>query len=113
LATGGWGESARTKLRHAGIEFDDFAFTSADDAPARTDIMKACWKCVADRGVPITETVYVGDGVWDAEASRTLGWQFVGIGDGTRAERLKGAGAREVFADFRDHQAVLAALGAG
>jgi phosphoglycolate phosphatase-like HAD superfamily hydrolase len=33
-------------------------------------------------------TVYVGDGVWDARACRSVGIPFIGIGTGSRATRL-------------------------
>src|SRR5262249_39171334 len=79
LATGGWEASAKLKLHHAGIDADGLAFASADDAVARTDIMKACHKQVASRGALITETIYIGDGLWDAKAASVLRWFFIGI----------------------------------
>lgn len=107
LATGGWNASARAKLRSAGIDAGGRPFASADDAQARTDIMKTC----RDRaGTLFTDITYVGDGVWDARAAADLGWRFVGIAAGERAARLREAGAVAVFADFSDPDGVLAAL---
>jgi FMN phosphatase YigB (HAD superfamily) len=47
-------------------------------------------------------TVYVGDGVWDARACRSVGIPFIGIGTGSRATRLSAEGAVCVFPDFND-----------
>jgi phosphoglycolate phosphatase-like HAD superfamily hydrolase len=46
--------------------------------------------------------VYVGDGVWDARACRSVGIPFIGIGTGSRATRLSAEGAVCVFPDFND-----------
>jgi phosphoglycolate phosphatase-like HAD superfamily hydrolase len=53
-------------------------------------------------GASFTSTVYVGDGVWDARASRSVGIPFIGIGTGSRATRLFAEGAVYVFPDFSD-----------
>src|SRR4051812_11629393 len=44
LATGGWGPSARLKLRAAGISLDDTLFACADDAASRADIVRVALK---------------------------------------------------------------------
>ncbi|MDB5318843.1 MAG: Haloacid dehalogenase domain protein hydrolase [Phycisphaerales bacterium] len=111
LATGAWSESARAKLHHARLDVEDLAFASADDAESRIDIMTACRDRAASSGMPISETIYVGDGIWDAQASHALGWRFIGIAQGIRAEQLRQAGASKVFADFRNPQTVLSGLG--
>lgn len=77
IATGGWGESARLKLRSSGINTDDIAIATCDDSPARTEIMRAAlWKL----GGQIDSVTYFGDGVWDIEACHQLGWNFVAVG---------------------------------
>ena len=43
---------------------------------------------------------YVGDGTWDVEAARQLGWNFIGVGAGEAADQLKRAGAETVIPDF-------------
>jgi phosphoglycolate phosphatase-like HAD superfamily hydrolase len=43
---------------------------------------------------------YVGDGAWDLQASQELGWRFIGIADGARAEQLKLAGADLIRKNF-------------
>lgn len=112
LATGGWAESAQTKLQHAGIDVEGLAFASADDAEAKVQIMTICRQRVASlANVDCLPTVtYIGDGLWDARAAAQLGWQFIGISSGSRAEQLRIAGARRVFEDFSDSEMVLRAI---
>lgn len=110
LATGGWSGSAWAKLKSAGIDVAGLPVTAADDAEPRTDIMLQC-RALAAQQTDITETIYVGDGLWDAQAAKDLGWGFVGIGSGERAQQLRAAGAAHVLDDFRDQPAVLAAVG--
>ncbi len=104
LATGGWLESARLKLHRAGLGEREFPLASASDARSREAIMALAAKRVAARwGVPgFQSIVYVGDAVWDVKAARRLGWHFVGIGSGERAERLRSEGAQCVIADYCD-----------
>jgi phosphoglycolate phosphatase-like HAD superfamily hydrolase len=107
LATGGWRESARLKLRHAGLGERELPLASASDACVREVIMAlavkraaACW------GVPgFRSVVYVGDAVWDVRAARNLGYHFIGIGSAGRAARLRGEGAQCVIADYADQAA--------
>jgi phosphoglycolate phosphatase-like HAD superfamily hydrolase len=101
LATGAWRDSARIKMASAGLCFDDHPAASADDAHDRESIMRISKQRAVERhGVPFVSTVYVGDGVWDARACRTLGIPFIGIGSGARATRLASEGAVRVFKDF-------------
>ena len=74
LATGGWRDSARLKMASAGMCFDDHPAASADDALDRESIMRLSKQRAAERyGESFACTVYVGDGVWDARASRSVG----------------------------------------
>jgi phosphoglycolate phosphatase-like HAD superfamily hydrolase len=85
LATGGWRDSARLKMTSAGMCFDDHPAASADDALDRESIMKLSKQRAAERyGESFAYTVYVGDGVWDARACRSVGIPFIGIGTGVR-----------------------------
>lgn len=82
IATGGWEHTALMKLRAAGYEVTGVALASADDAFVRTEILDK-----ARTRLPVSEmTVYVGDGDWDRRACESLGWTFVGIGDGVRGQ---------------------------
>ena len=103
LATGGWRDSARLKMASAGMCFDDHPAASADDALDRESIMRLSRQRAAERyGESFACTVYVGDGVWDARACRSVGIPFIGIGTGSRATRLSAEDAVCVFPDFSD-----------
>lgn len=111
LATGGWSSCARIKMASAGMCFDDHPAASSDDAHDRESIMKISSRRAVDRhGMPFASTVYVGDGVWDAGACRTLGITFIGIGSGERATRLVSEGAACVFQNYADADLFLESL---
>jgi phosphoglycolate phosphatase-like HAD superfamily hydrolase len=108
LATGGWRDSARLKMASAGMCFDDHPAASADDALDRESILRLSMQRATERyGESFACTVYVGDGVWDARACRSIGISFIGIGAGSRATRLSAEGAVCVFPDFSDADIVL------
>jgi phosphoglycolate phosphatase-like HAD superfamily hydrolase len=52
----------------------------------------------------LEDSVYVGDGVWDARACRALGIPFIGIGRAGQADKLLEEGAVRVFADLADSE---------
>ncbi len=102
IATGGWEHSARLKMKLSGLDQFDLPLASSDDAMARTDIMQlAAQKIFKKQADPATKMTYVGDGTWDLEASRQLGWDFIGISTGIKAQQLLQAGAPFVQADYR------------
>jgi len=111
FATGSWGDSARLKMASAGMCFDGHPAASADDALERESIMELSKRRAREcYGEPFAGTVYVGDGVWDARASRALGIPFIGIGSGVRAARLASEGAVRVFQDFSEDGLLLETL---
>jgi beta-phosphoglucomutase-like phosphatase (HAD superfamily) len=76
IATGGWGHTARMKLREAGFTMDGVPLACSDDHHERTGIMTRCRE-----QLPAAEhCIYIGDGVWDKAASEQLGWRFIGVG---------------------------------
>jgi beta-phosphoglucomutase-like phosphatase (HAD superfamily) len=79
VATGGWEETARLKLRHVGIDDARVALASSSDAAARTAIMRLAAER-ALRGATAVRTTYFGDGPWDRRASAELGYEFVAVG---------------------------------
>lgn len=79
FATGGWAESARMKLEAAGISFPAIPLASASDHYSRTEIMRQA-EGLADNGHYDSRT-YFGDGPWDQQASRSLGYNFVSVGN--------------------------------
>ena len=107
MATGAWEPSARLKLRAIGLDTDGTALTTSSDAATRIEILELAVRRTAQDH---SRVVSIGDGAWDVEAARRLGWPFIGIGTGARAERLRNAGARVVLADLSDTEALLDAL---
>ena len=101
VATGGWKETATMKLRAVGLDPDALNIASGSDAESRVEIMRiAARRALAGRRVD--RKTYFGNRPWDREASRQLGWDFIGIGrdveHGTR------------FDDFLDHEAIAEVL---
>ena len=82
VATGGWKHTAKMKLRHAGFDLRNTVLFSSDDSDERVEIMK---KCLSALGDGFHRIIYVGDAVWDIQATKKLGWHFIGVGP-----RLKG-----------------------
>lgn len=77
IATGGWRQSAHTKLTTAGFDLDGIPVATSDDAIDRADIMRFALDALGSEFASVT---YYGDGAWDREASRTLGWNFRAVG---------------------------------
>jgi phosphoglycolate phosphatase-like HAD superfamily hydrolase len=102
LATGAWRDSARLKMASAGLCYDDYPVASSDDALDRETIIRLSMRRAAERYGGFSDTVYVGDGVWDARACRSLGIPFIGVATDGRAARLAAEGAVCVFPDFSD-----------
>ena len=111
LATGGWGPSARLKLRAAGLGIDDALLACADDGISRADIVELA-KCRAESfyGTRFDRVVSIGDGVWDVDTAAALCLPFIGIARDEKAMRLREAGAQVVFPDYQDVDAFVEAL---
>jgi phosphoglycolate phosphatase-like HAD superfamily hydrolase len=80
IATGGFEESAKLKLKAVGINTQGCAFASSSDHYSRTEIMKIAKSRVNDNPVFESKT-YFGDAEWDQKASETLGYSFILVGD--------------------------------
>ena len=101
IATGDWEPSSKFKLGRAGLPVEDIPFACSDDAVARAEIIETA----VDRARRTFDTdfdsiVYVGDGVWDVRAARACEIEFVGVGTGRHAQRLRDAGAETVLSDL-------------
>ncbi len=110
LATGAWRDSARLKMASAGLCYDHYPAASSDDAFDRESIIRLCMRRAAERYGRVGSTVYVGDGVWDARACRSVGIPFIGVATDDRAARLSAEGAACVFPDFTDTDLFLSRL---
>jgi phosphoglycolate phosphatase-like HAD superfamily hydrolase len=114
IASGAWERSARLKLKSAGLDFiNHIPGAFADCSFAREAIMEVSLLKAAEFHCQdsFEAVVYVGDGVWDARAAYKLGFPFIGIArDPAKVERLYAEKAVQVFQDYRDREATLAAL---
>jgi phosphoglycolate phosphatase-like HAD superfamily hydrolase len=94
MATGAWHRAAVFKLAAASLSCDNIPIATAEDGPARTDIVqRARIRAEAHYRSRFERVVSIGDGVWDAHAAQVLGLPFVGVSSGVRAGRLRAAGA--------------------
>jgi len=101
LATGAWRESAELKLREAGLRADHLPWFTCNDAVARIEIMELAVREMTRRaGASFGRVVYIGDGVWDVQASREMGVAFLGVGE--ERQKLLAAGASHALADYAD-----------
>lgn len=105
VATGGWEKTAKLKLDHCHMQLSEVAMATCDDSLSREEIMeiageRACQKA----GITgFQKSVYFGDGEWDFEAARNLGFDFIGINNSNRKEAILGHGGKHVFDDFTDY----------
>jgi phosphoglycolate phosphatase-like HAD superfamily hydrolase len=76
-ATGGWHGAAQLKLSTSDFPVAGIPLATSDDHFERQGIMLHALRQLSG----VFETVtYYGDGLWDAEAAKTLGWKFVPVG---------------------------------
>ena len=83
---------------------------SSSDAIAREDILSTSLQ-KAKEVYSIKEfrsVTYIGDGIWDFNAARKLGYNFIGIGE--RLDELKGNGIRYLHKNYLDLEAFLYTL---
>lgn len=112
IATGCWRSEAMFKLRASGLSVDGIPLATSDDDRDRKRIMEIAAGRARDfYACPGFErVVYLGDGPWDLQASRSLGYGFVGIGP--RIQALKDPEAGRWHQDYLEIEAVLASVAA-
>lgn len=112
IATGAWRDSARLKLDRAGLDLAGAPLVTSDEAYTRIGIIEAA--VARAKGAYSRESfsriTYVGDGPWDLLAARALGYSFLGVGRGERAEYFIKEGEGPVVPDYSDTEGVLALL---
>jgi phosphoglycolate phosphatase-like HAD superfamily hydrolase len=110
IATGGLRRSAELKLRRAGLP-SMLPLASSNDALARKHILRIAANRAGEKyATQFASFTYIGDGVWDLNAARELGWRFIGIGSGEQADRLRQAGAEIIVLDYRPTEAFVRLL---
>jgi len=112
IATGCWRSEALFKLRASDLSVDGLPLATSDDDRDRKKIMEIAAERALDfYACPGFErVVYLGDGLWDLQACRSLGYRFVGIGP--RVQALKDIEAFHWHPDFLEIEAVLASIAA-
>jgi phosphoglycolate phosphatase-like HAD superfamily hydrolase len=98
-------------LKASGLEVPDMLLACANDAVSREEIVRLARDRAAKlRGGSYDRVVSIGDGVWDVRTAIDLDVPFIGIAAEERADRLRGAGAMIVLADYSDLDAFMIAL---
>ena len=112
IATGSWEQSARFKMRAAGIDADPLPAAFAQDGPSRESIVQAAITraSVFYRQSAFEKVVSVGDAMWDLWTARRLGLPFVGVAHEERARNLRRLGASHVIENFLDCEHCLQCL---
>ena len=80
IATGGWEETAKLKLKAADIDITGCSFASSSDHYSREGIMGKAESMAYD-GIPFDSKIYFGDALWDKKACESLNYRFILIGD--------------------------------
>lgn len=103
FATGSLRHGALHKLSVLGIDGHVEVLSTATEWLTREEIVRdAVTRGCKLHGVETSKRVIsIGDGIWDLKTANHLGYEFIGIGSGSKGAALERAGAR-VFQDFRN-----------
>ena len=107
VATGGWEQTARLKLRHVGIPEMDLPVQGADGKHTREEIICELIDRMNNDHGPVGHIVYVGDALWDVRTMRNLRMPFIGLRWRGDSEVLLQAGARQVISNYLDYKGFL------
>lgn len=103
ISTGSWKLSALIKLRKINIIPNGFPFSHADRFEKRVDIIKDTINQAKENYDirAFDRIIYIGDGIWDLNATKQLGIDFIGI-DSKKSNILKKNGATIVLENYTD-----------
>ena len=81
IATGCWKASGALKLDGAGIDLDQYPHGTSDDHHVRAEIIQRAISHAYEMHMvtAFDRTTYIGDGLWDLRAARSLGIDFIGV----------------------------------
>ena len=87
------------------MQLSEVAMATCDDSLSREEIMEIASERACQRaGISgFQKGVYFGDGEWDFEAARNIGFDFIGIDNSNRKEAIIKHGGKHVFDDFTDY----------
>jgi phosphoglycolate phosphatase-like HAD superfamily hydrolase len=110
IATGCWLNEALFKLRASSLTVEDIPMATSDDDQNRKMIMQiAVGKALDFNSCSrFRKIVYLGDGPWDLQASRSLGYGFIGIG--SRVHTIKETEGICWFQNFLKLESVFATI---
>ena len=110
IATGCWHNEALFKLHASGLNVAGIPMATSDDDRNRQRIMEIAVARAGDfYGCSKFERiVYLGDGPWDLQTSRSLGYGFVGIGP--RVKELKDVESFPWHQDYMEVEIVFASV---
>ena len=110
IATGCWYKEAMFKLRVSHLTVNGIPLATSDDDRNRMRIMEIAAGRARDfyDCSKFERVVYLGDGSWDLQASRDLGYSFIGIG--SRIQALMEQENLGWYQDFLEGEAVLASI---
>jgi phosphoglycolate phosphatase-like HAD superfamily hydrolase len=111
IGTGCWHSEALFKLRASNVNVDGIPMATSDDDRNRMRIMEIAVRRAQDLYgcSAFKRVVYLGDGPWDLQASRSLGYAFIGIGP--RIQPLKSSEGFCWHQDYLEIEAVLNSIG--
>lgn len=103
FATGSLREGAKRKLEVVGVDPSAAVVITASEFQTREDIVSTAVRAAKLRfSVPHpARVVSVGDGIWDLKTAQNLGYEFIGIALGAKAEAL-GTNGSLVVGNFLD-----------
>jgi phosphoglycolate phosphatase-like HAD superfamily hydrolase len=110
IATGCWLSEALYKLDASGLNVAGIPLATSNDDRSRKRIMEMAAEKAQDFYTcsMFEQIVYLGDGVWEMEFSRSLGYGFIGIGP--RVQELKDTEAICWHQDFLEVESVLGSI---
>lgn len=88
IATGGWEETAKLKLRSAGLDISGLPFASGSDHFDRVSIMQLAESRCRTR--TFFSKTYFGDGLWDKRACHALFYNFILVGNALSHDKQVG-----------------------
>lgn len=110
FATGGWKFSAAFKLSKVGIDLNEFPNATSDDHDDRKEIvLKAIKRAEKFYDKPISQSICIGDGIWDYMVAKNLELKFIGI-DSKNQGHLKQNGISDIFSNYADTEIFLRKL---
>ncbi len=94
IATGNFDEVAKLKLQKIGLNIVNIPVVGCDNYKHRHDIIKAVQTQYKPKDY--AKVIYYGDKIWDYNATKTLGIDFIGIGKNENMRKL----ANKYYDDF-------------